>query len=144
MIHHPEIRHLLILCPRLAVVAVRIDGDPATWRKFAPHLDIARLHELDQVVHDDVDAILVEVTVIAEAEQIELERFALYHLDVGHIADVDGSEVRLSGNRAEAGEFRAVEFHEVIAVRMFIVKSLQYTWIIHVVVRGALVAQERE
>lgn len=51
---------------RTAVVGVGMDGDAAARREFAPDLDILRIHELDEVLHDSVHAILVEIAVIAE------------------------------------------------------------------------------
>lgn len=144
MIHHPELRHLLVLRARLAIIAVRVDRNTTTWSEFAPYLDVTGLHQLDQVIHDDVDAILVEIPVIAEAEEIQLERLALHHLDVRDIADIDRSKIRLPGDRAEAGEFRAVELDEVIPVRVLVVKGLQYTRIVRVVVGRSLVAQESQ
>ncbi len=124
MIHHPMARHLLVLRPRFSVVAIRIDRDATTRSELAPYLDVARVHQLDQIVHDDVDTILMEIAVIAEAEQVQLERFALYHFDVRNVTDIDRREVWLTGNRAQAGEFRAVEFYEIITVRMLVVKRL--------------------
>ena len=63
-------RNLLPLCPRHAVIAVGINRNAAAGQEFAPDLDIGGLHQFDEVVHDDVHAVLVEITVIAEAEQI--------------------------------------------------------------------------
>ena len=57
----------------LAVVAVRVDGDAAARGELAPDLDVLRIHERDEVLHDDVHAVLVEVAVVAEAEQVQLE-----------------------------------------------------------------------
>ena len=37
-------------------------------RKLAPHLDIFRIHQLHEIFHDDVDAVLVKVPVIAETK----------------------------------------------------------------------------
>ena len=51
---------------RTAVVGVGMDGDASARREFAPDLDILRIHELDEVLHDSVHAILVEIAVIAE------------------------------------------------------------------------------
>ena len=51
---------------RAAVVGVGMDGNAAARREFTPDLDILRIHELDEVLHDDVHAILVEIAVIAE------------------------------------------------------------------------------
>lgn len=67
------------------VVAIRIDRDAAARRELPPHLDVLRIHQLDEVLHDDVHAILVEIPVIAKAEQVELERFALNHTHIRNI-----------------------------------------------------------
>ena len=120
----------------LAVVAVRVDRDAAARRKFAPDLNVLRFHQADEVLHDDVYAVLMEIAVVAEAEQIQLERLALYHALAGHIGDIDSSKVRLAGHRAQAGELRAVELDKIVIVRMLVRESLQHFGRI---VRGILV-----
>lgn len=77
----------LVLGARTAVVGVGIDGDAATWGEEAGDLDVFGIHQFDEVLHDDVYAVLVEVSVVSEAEKIELEALALDHLDVRDIAD---------------------------------------------------------
>ena len=77
----------LVLGARTAVVGVGIDGDAATWSEEAGDLDVFGIHQFDEVLHDDVYAVLVEVSVVSEAEKIELEALALDHLDVRDIAD---------------------------------------------------------
>ena len=72
------------------------------------------VHQRDQVLHDHVDAILVEVAMVAEAEQVQLQALALHHAHVGHVGDVDSGEVGLAGDRAQRRELRAVELHEVV------------------------------
>ena len=59
---------LFPICTRLAVVCVWIDGQTTTRRKLAPYLDVLRIHQLQKVFHDDVDAVLVKVPVIAETK----------------------------------------------------------------------------
>ena len=59
---------LFPLCTRLAVVCVWIDGQTTARRKLAPHLDVLRIHQLDEIFHDDVDTVLVKVPVIAETK----------------------------------------------------------------------------
>ena len=59
---------LFPLGTRLAIVCVWIDGQTTTRRKLAPNLDIFRIHQLYEIFHDDVDAVLVKVTVIAETK----------------------------------------------------------------------------
>ena len=53
-------RHLLILGAWSAVVGIGIDGDAATGQEQACDLDVLRVHETDEVFHDDVDAVLME------------------------------------------------------------------------------------
>lgn len=48
---------------------------------------------MNEVFHYDVHAILVESTMIAEAEQVEFQTLALYHLDIGDIANTDFRKV---------------------------------------------------
>ena len=59
---------LFPLRTRLAVVCVWIDRQTTAWRKLTPYLDVLRIHQLDEIFHDDVDAVLVKVPVIAEAK----------------------------------------------------------------------------
>lgn len=62
----------LVLGTRTAVVGVGVDGDAATWGEEAGNLDVFGIHQSDEVLHDDVYAVLVEVSVVSEAEKIEL------------------------------------------------------------------------
>ena len=116
----------LVLGARTAVVGVGIDGDAATWGEEAGNLDVFGIHQFDEVLHDDVDTVLMEVAVVSEAEKIELEALALDHLDVRDIADTELREVRLSCNRTEGGELRAVETHPVVIAPVLVFECLQY------------------
>ncbi|MNN13398.1 hypothetical protein D3C81_1264290 [compost metagenome] len=78
---------------------------------------------------------------VTEAEQIQLQRLALHHPDIRNVADVQGSEVRLSCNGAQAGEFREVEFYEIIAVSMFVLEAFQNFRSILKNIFGSLVTQ---
>ena len=61
---------LFPLGTRLAVVCVWIDGQTTARRKLAPYLDVLRIHQLDEVFHDDVDAVLVKVPMVTEAKEV--------------------------------------------------------------------------
>lgn len=61
---------LFPLCARLAIVCIWVDGQSTTRRKLAPYLNILRIHQLHKVFHDDVNAVLVKVPVIAEAKEV--------------------------------------------------------------------------
>ena len=56
------------LCTRLSIVCVWINGQTTARRKLAPYLDVLRIHQLDEIFHDDIDAVLVKVPVIAETK----------------------------------------------------------------------------
>ena len=59
---------LFPLCTRLAVVCVWIDGQTTARRKLAPYLDVLRIHQLDEVFHDDIDAIFMEIPMVTETK----------------------------------------------------------------------------
>ena len=59
---------LFPLGTRLAIVCVWIDRQTTARRKLAPYLDVLRIHQLHKVFHDDVDAVLVKVPMIAETK----------------------------------------------------------------------------
>ena len=133
--------HVCPSCVRFAVVAVRIDRDAASRCEFAPHLDVFRRHQCNQILHDDVHAILVEVAVVAETEKVKLQRFTFDHDLSRDVGNVDGRKIGLSRHRAQACEFGAVEFHKVIIVRMLVRKSLKDFRIVVLRIFSLLVAQ---
>ena len=59
---------LFPLCTRLAIVCVWVDGQTTTRRKLAPYLDVLRIHQLDKVFHNDIDAIFVEIPMVTETK----------------------------------------------------------------------------
>lgn len=58
--------HFLVLRAGLSVVGKGIDADAATRNEDASHLDVLGFHQADEVLHDDIDAVLVKAAVIAE------------------------------------------------------------------------------
>ncbi|MNW66610.1 hypothetical protein D3C74_450940 [compost metagenome] len=73
MIDQPVLGHRFIFGPRTPPVAVRIDGNAAARGKLAPDLNIPRLHQRDQIIHNNVYTVFMEIPMIAEAEQVELQ-----------------------------------------------------------------------
>ncbi len=126
-----------------AVIGVGIDGDAAARGKEARHLNVLGVHELDEILHDGVHAVLVEVSVAAETEQIQFQGLGFHHLHVRHVADADFRKVRLAGDGAQRGEFRAVETDPVVVVRMLVLKGFQHLGGVVLAVFG-LVAQRLE
>ena len=124
----------LIFSPWTAVIGIRMDGYPSSRSEQAQHLDVLRIHQLNQVVHDYVDTILMETAMVPEAEEIQLQALALHHPDVRNVAYTDLCEIGLSGYRAKGGELRAVEADPIVPAGMHVGKSFKYLRrIIHLV-----------
>ena len=79
VIHQSVFRHLLIFRSRAAIVSIRIDGNTSTRSKDAGHFNIFRIHQFNQIFHDNIHTILVEITMISETEQIEFQGLTLHH-----------------------------------------------------------------
>ena len=138
MVQQSVVGHLLVLRAGAAVVSVGVDADAAAGGEDAGDFDVAGIHEADEVFHDDVDAVLVEVAVVAEGEEVELERLAFDHALVGQVGDADLSEVGLSGDGAEAGELGAVELHPVVVFGMLVLEGFQHFGSVVLTVFGLL------
>ena len=108
-----------------AIVAEWIDGEAASWQELAPNLDITRAKQADQVDHDLIDTVFMEVAMVSVAEKIELQGLAFHHVFIRNIGNVNRSEIRLSCLRAEARKFRTVEFDEIIVVLMLVLYLLE-------------------
>ena len=77
----------------LAIVGIRPDTDAATRSKDACYLNVFRVHQFDEILHDDVYAVFMEIAMIAETEEIKFQTLALYHLYVRNIADANLCEI---------------------------------------------------
>ena len=135
---------LLELGAWASVVGIWVDSDAAARSEDAGHFDVAWIHQLDEVLHDDVDAILVEVAMAAEREQIKLERLRLHHLHIGDVRDDDVGKVRLTRDGTERSELRAVELHPIVVLLMRILECLKHFGRIVLLIEGFLVAQKGE
>ena len=116
----------LILGPRSAVVGIGVDADAAARGEEAGHLYVFGVHQADEVLHDGVDAVFVEVAVVAETEEVELEALALHHAAIGQIADAYFGKVGLAGDGAQTGELRAVEAYPIIVVGVSVLEGLEH------------------
>jgi len=130
VIHHAVFGHFFKFAAGLAVIAVGIDAQTTTREELTPDFDVFRVHQFDEILHDDVHTIFVKTTVIAEAEKIEFQALALHHFFLGHVTDINGCKIGLAGDGAEAGEFRTVELDHVIVFRMLVVEAFQYFGIV--------------
>lgn len=63
---------------------------------------------------------------VAIAEEVKLQTFALDHADIGDIIDIDGGEIRLAGDGTKACKLRTVETHPVIVLLMAVLESLEH------------------
>ena len=133
----------LIIGSRTAVIGVRVDGNPSSGSKQAKHFYVLRIHEFDQVIHDYVDTVLMETSVVPEAEQVQFQALALHHPDVGDVADPYLSEIRLPCDGAESSELGAVETYPIVPPGMHVLEGFEhFRGIIHLV--SGLVAEGRK
>ena len=140
----PVLGQLLVLGAGTAVVGVGVDGDAAAGGEDTCDLDVFGGHEAYEVFHDDVDAVLMEVAVVAEAEEVELQALALHHQRARDVVDDDVSKVGLACLGAQGGELGTIQSHEVLVLGMFVLKRLQHLGGIVVAVVRVLVAQQRD
>ncbi len=131
--------HILMI--RIAVVGERLDGDSPTGIEQADDLQILGIHQLDEVLHDDVHAVLVEVAVVAETEEVEFEALALHHQRAWNVINNDVPEVGLTCLGAQRGKLGTVEGHQVIVLRMLVLKGLEHFGRIVVTILGILITQ---
>ena len=117
---------LLIFCAWAAIVGIGMDADATARGEESCNLDIFGFHQAYEVFHDDVDAVFVEVAMIAKAEKIELEALALYHAHSGNVADAYFCEVGLTGYGAQACKLRTVELHPIVVVGVSVFECFEH------------------
>ena len=84
----------------------------------------------------------MKIPVVAEGKQVQLEAFAFDHFLIRHVGDGDLGKIRLAGDGAQAGEFRAVEFDEIVVPGMLVLKGFQNAGVIVGGIGGVLIAQQ--
>ena len=62
--------HLLPLCVRHAIVAVWVNRNTTSRQKLSPYFDISRVHQLNQVIHDNIHAVLMKIAMIRAADSL--------------------------------------------------------------------------
>ena len=62
---------------------------PPRGVKNARHLNIFRIHQLNQIFHDDIHAIFMKIAMITETKQIQLQALALHHFHIRQVGDTD-------------------------------------------------------
>ena len=130
------VSQLLVLGAFAAVVGIGVDADAATGHEKAGNLDVFGIHEVDEVFEDDVNAILVEVAMVAETMEIEFQALAFNHALVGNVTDAEFGEVGLSCNRTKGCELGTVETHPIVVVGVLVFKSFKDTGVVVVLVLG--------
>ena len=126
----------------IGVVGKGIDADAAAGEEVAGHLQVLGIHEAHEVLHDNVDTVLMEIAVVAEREEVELERLALHHPLARDITNVEVPEIGLTGLGAEGGKLRTIECHEVLVLRMLVGEGLQHLGVVLIRVVYMLVSQQ--
>ena len=126
----------------VCVVGEGVDTDSAARHEITGYFEVFRVHETHKVLHDDVYAVLVEVAVITEGEEVEFEALALYHSLARDVTDVQMSEIGLSRFGTEGGELGTIEGHEVLVFGMFVRESLEHVRIVLIAVLYVLITKQ--
>src|SRR5215467_5853180 len=113
------------LPPRLSALGDNGGKDPAAHVEAGREAQVTRPDRGVQVIGDLVGHRLVKSPAVAERPDIELERFELDALAVGHVLQIERREVRLPGARAQAGELRDVHADRVVALDFGVGESLE-------------------
>ncbi len=91
----------------------------------ARDFNILRVHQTNEILHNDVDTILVEIAMVAEGEEVEFEALGLDHPNTRDIRDENGAVIGLPCLRAKRGELRTMERDKIVILRVLVDKSLQ-------------------
>ena len=84
------------------------------------------LSSADELLADRDRAVLVEGADVAEAAEIELERFRFDQPFSRHVVDHEVGEIGLTGDRAQRGEFRRGEARDVVGVGMRVGDAIEH------------------
>ena len=126
----------------VAPVGKGIDRNTAAGQEIAGDFDVLGIHEFDQILHDDIDAVLMKIAMIAEREEIEFEALAFHHPLTRDITDVEVSEVGLPGLGTKGSELGTIESHEILVFGMFVGKGLQHVGIVVVRILHVLISKQ--
>src|SRR5215471_7545136 len=117
----------------LTVMSVLLGGElggdrraqPPPRREGGDDFHLPGTTSRDEVFEDAIGHMLVKHAVIAEALQVQLERFELDAQPVGDVSNRQLSEIGLTGLGADRRELRTDRFDRIIAVRELVFESLQ-------------------
>ena len=132
-----------VLMVAVAIVGKRLDADASTRVEQADDLQVFGIHQLDQVLHDDVDAILMKVTMVAETEQVQFQALALDHALTWDVVDDDAAKVGLARLGSQRGELGTIERHNIFILGMLVLEGFQHVGAVVKLILSALVAQQR-
>ena len=128
MIEETMLGKFLVLCARASIVGKWIDADSATWSEKSYYLDVFRIHKFDKILHNDIYAILMKISVVSETEKIELETLALHHFHIRDILYLYFCKVWLACDRTEGGKLWAIKLDPIIIIRMLVYEAFKHLW----------------
>ena len=99
---------------------------PPRGVKNARHLNIFRIHQLNQIFHDDIHAIFMKIAMITETKQIQLQALALHPFSHQAGRRYGFPQIGLSCNRTQTGKFGTVKTYPIVVSGMFVHKGLQH------------------
>ena len=103
-----------------------VDRHAAARMEITADAQPLRFEHRDEFLADAHCAFFVEGAVIAEAVQIEFQRFRFHEPRPRHVIDDESGEVGLAGDRADRGEFREGKARDVVCVRMRVAHAIEH------------------
>lgn len=126
----------------ISQVRHRVDTDSAWWHENANDLYVFWLHQFSKFLHNHVNTVFVEITVVAKREEIEFKRLALYHFLTRDVVNDDLREIRLPCLGAQTCELRTVEGNEMVILRVFVHKFFKYGRVVIIVILRFLITKK--
>ena len=103
-----------------------VDRDTAAGHEIADNLHPFRFACSNEIIQDRIDSNFMKSVVVAVGKEIKFQCFAFDALFLCDVIDRDVTEIGLSGNGTEAGEFRTVESDDIISFRECVPEGLDF------------------
>lgn len=126
VLEHPIGSHLLVRGAGASSIGVGVDGDTTTGREDSCNLNVPRIHELHEVIQNQIRTIFVESTVISETKEVQLKTLTLHHANIWNVRDDNLCKIGLVGDGTEAGKLGATEGDPIVSIGVGVFKCLKH------------------
>lgn len=115
----------LVLFRRGCHGGIGVNFNATSGSEFSNNFNKVRFHEFIEVFTNELHAIFVKATMLAEAKKIKFETFGFHHFFVGHVVDNNSGKIWLPSLWANGGEFRAMKSCPARVISVLVVKTFE-------------------